>query len=269
MYPSMKRILAIEEDPDAANLLVLILKGFGSDVHSAVGGRAGLEAARTLRPDLVPVDLHLKDMPGLEVLRELGKLEGLESVRRAVLTAHGTPADVQAASREGIVDFLVKSDLISGQGFQRISRLLLDESPSRLPKSTARVLIVDDDESIRSLLKTALAADGLQCAEAADGAEAIQAAIAHPPDVILLDLHLPRLEGLDMMRMVHSIAKGASIPTIVMTGSPSLDSVRDSLAHGAMDYLVKSELSSEAGIERLRKAIAAAASRRRDREGAA
>jgi CheY-like chemotaxis protein len=262
MSESRKKILTVEDDPDVAALLVILLKGLEAEVLTADCGRRGIEVARAEKPDLVLLDLHLPDLSGMNVLRELRKIPELSSTPIVVLTGRSTPREVQEAAKAGVADFLLKSDFVTGKGFHRIARLLRKAPATDPGKAPLRVLIVDDDESVRPLILALMKAQGAECSEAADGAEALQKAMTASPDLILLDLHLPKQDGLDVMRMLHSMARGADIPVLIMTGSPSVDSVRDSMSLGAVDYLLKSELLAESGTARLKKALAAAESSR-------
>ncbi len=267
---AQKRILTIEDDPDVATLLVILLTGLKVEVFTAGNGRQGIDLARSKKPDVILIDLHLPDISGLEVLKELQEIPELAATHRVVLTGQTTPHDVKEAGRLGVADFLVKSDFIAGHGLNRIGKLLLEPpagSPS--PNSPLSVLVIEDDPDIRSLLVTLLAAEGADTREAADGALAVQEVISSPPDLILLDLHLPKLDGLDVMRMVHAMAAGTSIPVLVMTGSPTVDSIKASRSLHALDYILKTELLSERGKERLRHALSTATRLRQNRLGTA
>ncbi len=80
-----------------------------------------------------------------------------------------------------------------------------------------RVLVVDDDASIRTALKLRLERDSLVVLTAADGDEALQRIFAQHPDLVILDLTLPRRDGLDVLAQLRSSAATSSIPVIVLT----------------------------------------------------
>jgi two-component system, cell cycle response regulator DivK len=83
----------------------------------------------------------------------------------------------------------------------------------------ARVLIVDDDERNRKLAREVLRADGLETLEAGTGGEALAVASEHLPDVILLDMHLPDTDGMDVARRLRADARTAAIPIVAFTAS--------------------------------------------------
>lgn len=99
-----------------------------------------------------------------------------------------------------------------------------------------RVLVVDDDEQIRTLVSWQLEAEGFAVRGAADGASALRAVEADPPDLIVLDLSLPRLDGLDVLTRLR---RTSAIPVIVVTGRGGETDRIVGLDLGADDYLVK------------------------------
>ena len=102
--------------------------------------------------------------------------------------------------------------------------------------SGARILVVDDERELRQLLQTGLGGYGYVVEVAADGLEAIERARDWRPDVIVLDLELPRLHGIDVCRMIRT---WSSVPIIVLTvRDADSDKIR-ALDEGADDYLTK------------------------------
>lgn len=117
------------------------------------------------------------------------------------------------------------------------------------PRSTPRVLVVEDDEPVRALIVRALAIDGCRIAEAASAAEARAHLSKDAPDVVVLDLGLPDSSGLDLLRKVVSI----SVPVVVLTArGDEIDRVRG-LELGADDYIVKPFFPKELAL-RVRRA---------------
>jgi CheY-like chemotaxis protein len=109
-----------------------------------------------------------------------------------------------------------------------------------------RILIVDDDESVRKSLVRALGARGLQVTSAEDGIEALQKTVANPPSVIITDLQLPLLSGADVVRMLREDAMLARIPVIALSATPD-ETTR---------YLFDQVLTKPCSIDALMQAIA-------------
>src|SRR5687768_10713901 len=101
----------------------------------------------------------------------------------------------------------------------------------------ARVLVVDDDAAIRSTLARSLGAEGYAVDVAADGHEAIKAARDQTPDLVVLDLMLPGLTGLDVCRRLR--AAEHHLPIVLLTARDAVADRVTGLEAGADDYLVK------------------------------
>lgn len=99
-----------------------------------------------------------------------------------------------------------------------------------------RVLIVDDEKAIRRFLKASLSSFGYSIFEAATGADALERALAVHPDVIILDLGLPDIDGLDVIRQIR---KRAKTPIIILSVREELGDKVAALDAGADDYLTK------------------------------
>ena len=121
------------------------------------------------------------------------------------------------------------------------------------PAPRGHVLVVDDDESARQALERALRDDGFSVSAAADGVDALAEASRAPPDVVLTDLQMPRMDGVELCQSLHAI--DPDLPVIVVTASSEMQSVVGSLRAGAEDYLVK-PLEYDVVLWRVERAIA-------------
>jgi EAL domain-containing protein (putative c-di-GMP-specific phosphodiesterase class I)/DNA-binding response OmpR family regulator len=104
---------------------------------------------------------------------------------------------------------------------------------------TSPVLVVDDDDGLRSLLVLALRQAGLETAEAANGRDALHLIETQPIAVVVCDLGMPGMSGLDVVRALRERPESSMLPFILMTGSGDGDSVLKALAAGADDFLAK------------------------------
>lgn len=99
------------------------------------------------------------------------------------------------------------------------------------------VLVVDDEPLVGELLRELLAADGYKVSVAHDGSECLALAGAHPPDLVLLDLAMPGMDGLTTLRKLRE--RGFDAVALVLTGHGSLESVREAMVLGVFEYLTK------------------------------
>lgn len=115
------------------------------------------------------------------------------------------------------------------------------------------ILIADDKPAGRDLLRTVLESSGYKVLQAADGREAIGEARVHRPDLIILDLHMPDIDGFGVIRQLRGEAEFASTPIVALTASAMQGDRERALEAGFTGYLTKpirlSDLRSE--VERL------------------
>jgi len=104
-------------------------------------------------------------------------------------------------------------------------------------KNRPRVLVVDDEESARTGLEKLLRLEGYQVDTAFDGANAIEVAGERPPDVVVTDLKMPRMDGLELLEKLR--AQYGALPVIVVTAFGDVSTAVKAMRHGAEDYLVK------------------------------
>jgi len=100
-----------------------------------------------------------------------------------------------------------------------------------------RVLVVDDDAPVRRMLRRTLAAEGLEVVAAADGGRALAAAERDPPDLVVLDVSMPGMDGLAVCRRLR--AAGIAAPVLMLTARDAVEDRVAGLDAGADDYLVK------------------------------
>jgi DNA-binding NtrC family response regulator len=105
------------------------------------------------------------------------------------------------------------------------------------PEAPQRVLVVDDEESVRFFLTRGLRKAGYAVDEAADGAVAVASLSSIPYDVVLTDLVMPGVSGLDVLAAVHELDRDSIV--ILMTAHGTVENAIDALRKGAFDYLTK------------------------------
>jgi two-component system, OmpR family, phosphate regulon response regulator PhoB len=101
------------------------------------------------------------------------------------------------------------------------------------------ILLVEDDPDIRHLVSYKLVRGGFDVIEAADGVAALHEARRHPPDLVILDVRMPRMSGLEVCRELRAGALTADVPIIMLTARARQQDLEQAFAAGATDYVVK------------------------------
>ena len=112
-------------------------------------------------------------------------------------------------------------------------------SPVVLPRQTPTVLVVEDNDENLFMLKTVLTRKGYRVVEAWDGKQAIDVAESAEVDLILLDLQLPRLNGLGVIHRLRQNAKLVNVPIVIITGQDPEKYRSSAIAEGCDDFLMK------------------------------
>jgi CheY-like chemotaxis protein len=99
------------------------------------------------------------------------------------------------------------------------------------------VLVVDDNHALRRALRRTLVAEGHQVVEASDGREAIQKAKEEDFDLIVSDVRMPDMDGVELLRAIHE--RDADLPVLLITGDPGLETAMKAVEYGALEYLTK------------------------------
>ena len=108
-------------------------------------------------------------------------------------------------------------------------------------KTKKKILIVEDEESLRGALRDKFAWEGFDVLEAGDGEEGLKAALREHPDLILLDIIMPKMDGITMLKKLREDDWGKEAQVILLTNLSDNEKLSEALAQGTYDYLVKSD----------------------------
>jgi two-component system alkaline phosphatase synthesis response regulator PhoP/two-component system response regulator VicR len=119
-----------------------------------------------------------------------------------------------------------------------------------------RVLLADDDRYLRRAAEARLRQQGFTVLTAADGEEALQMALAERPDIILLDLIMPKVQGFEVLRALKQAESTAAIPVIVLSNLGQESDRAQCLESGAAAYFVKANLSLQELVRTVQATLA-------------
>jgi GAF domain-containing protein/CheY-like chemotaxis protein len=222
-------ILVVDDDATVRELVVRHLERAGFAAVAARGGREGLRLVRELRPAAVTLDIMMPDIDGWTVLAAIKgdpELAGIPVVLMSIVEQKNRGYALGAA------DYLVKP----------VDRSKLVETLRGIcGASVGRALLVDDDEVVRRGVRQALEPIGWTVAEAENGLRAVESLTAARPDVIILDLMMPTMDGFEFLDELRRRPEWQDIPVVVITAKDLTDEDRDRLNGGVERIIQKSD----------------------------
>lgn len=123
------------------------------------------------------------------------------------------------------------------------------------PKKKAKVLIVDDDAFLAGIYATKLELEGFEVASARDGEEGVKVALEEKPDLILLDVLMPKLDGFEVLKRLKSEETTKDIPVIMLTNLGQKEDVEKGISEGAVDYLIKAHFVPAEAVAKIKKVL--------------
>jgi len=223
------RILVVDDDPTVRELVARHLERAGFAVTTAKGGQDGLRLARELRPAAVTLDIMMPDIDGWTVLAAMKGDPALSHIPVVLMTI------VEEKNRGyalGAADYLVKP----------VDRGKLVTALQHICGSSAgRVLLIDDDDVVRRGVRLALEPIGWHVTEAEDGRIALDSLSTSRPDVIILDLMMPRMNGFEFLDEMRARTEWRDIPVVIITAKDLTEADRNRLNGGVEHIIQKSE----------------------------
>jgi signal transduction histidine kinase/DNA-binding response OmpR family regulator len=199
-------ILVIDDDRTVRDLMVRMLNKEGFRVVTAWGAKEGLRLAREIRPSVITLDVIMPELDGWWTLSQLKADPDLADVPVILITMVD---DRQKAFTLGAADYMVKP--IDRERLGRLLNRFICENPP------CRVLVVDDDASVRELLRRTFTKAGWEVFEAENGREGIERLADVTPELILLDLMMPEVDGFEFLEAIHANDAMKRVPIIVLT----------------------------------------------------
>jgi len=118
-----------------------------------------------------------------------------------------------------------------------------------------KILIVDDDGSLRSVLKDKISHEGFTALTANDGEEGLKVGIKEKPDLILLDVIMPKVNGIKMLKKLRENDWGKTVPVLLLSNDDDPEHIRETLKDNATDYLIKSDWELEDIIKKIKETL--------------
>jgi len=233
--------LIIEDDHQFNDMLAVHLRQAGYQPVQCYGGHEALKVAQTLRPALITLDILLPDLDGWSVLRDLKSIPFMQRV--PVLVVSVLDAAV-LGSDCGPTAYLTKP--VSRAELIHAVELLVTS-----PGASTRVLMVDDDPLLSEMIGAMLRRPRFDFQSAPDAQAAIELLGVELPDIILLDLVMPHINGFQFLEMLRADPRTSQLPVLALTAKYLTPQEQAELTRSAEVKLTKSTFTTERLLDKV------------------
>ena len=267
-----KIILIIEDEEALRRALEKKLQADGYTVITAENGQQGLDAVRDKKPDLVLLDILMPEVDGFQVLESLSADGLLPALPVVIVSNSGQPVEIDRAMKLGARDYMVKAQFDPQEVLDKVHQVLGDKpsnqaeiateinSPAVAVASNAtstghRVLVVEDDQFLRELLERKLKSEGFAVETAIEGESALSKVKSFNPEIVLLDVILPGVDGFSILEQLKADPTLVGIPVVMLTNLGQKDDVEKGMKLGAVGYLVKAHFTPGDIVEKVKETL--------------
>ena len=243
-------MLVIDDDATVRDLMERFLMKEGFSVVTAAGGIEGLQRARETRPGAITLDVMMPDLDGWTVLAALKGDPELADIPVVLVTILDEKTRGYSL---GATEYMVKP--IDRERLAGVLRTLCGERPA------PHVLLVEDEEVTRATIRRTLGDAGWSVSEAENGSAALERLAERQPDVILLDLVMPEMDGFEFLTALRSNPAWRGIPVVVLTAMDLSPEDHRALNGAVERVLQKGARDRDQLLDEIRRVLAAGVAR--------
>jgi signal transduction histidine kinase/CheY-like chemotaxis protein/HAMP domain-containing protein len=242
-----KTVLLVEDSEPAIIQMKDFMEESGYRILVAQDGAEALAIIETTIPDAMIMDLMMPGVDGFEVLKTIRNVDKTAHIPVLILTAkHLTNEDLKFLKRNNVHQLIQKGDVNREDLLNAVVSMVSNhveevEKPLRQAQTISGkpVVLVVEDNLDNMLTVKAIMEDKYTVIEAIDGSEGIAMAKKHKPHLILMDIALPGMDGIEAFKAIRKNARMQHIPIIALTASAMTSDRETILSHGFDGYLVK------------------------------
>lgn len=261
----MKRILIIEDDIFLGDVLVQKLRSSGYEVELARDGAAGLQKLREMKPDLLLLDIILPTMDGYEILETKRKDSSIKDIPTIIISNSGQPVEIKRILDLGVKDYLVKAQFEPDEvlmkvktqlsGEERISESAGASSSGGRSLAGKKLMWVEDDKFLSDIIARKLAGEKCKLVHTVEGEEALRIVEAENPDIIMLDILLPGIDGFEILTRLKQNPKVKNIPVILLSNLGQQSDIDRGKSLGAERFLIKATVTLDEIVDEIKDVI--------------
>ncbi len=253
-----KKILIVEDEGVLLEVLQKKLSQDGYSVFVARDGEEGVLKVKETLPDLILLDILMPKKDGFQVIEELQQDKKLAKIPVIIISNSGQTVEIEKAQKMGVKDYLVKTEFDPQEVSEKVAQFFVgqkNQETASKEQGGDKVLIVEDDKFLRDLVKTKLNQEGYQTAEASDGQVALSKIKEDKPQLILLDLVLPEMDGFAVLQQIKENPATADIPVIILSNLGQQEDITKGLGLGAVDFLIKAHFTPADIVKKIKAVL--------------
>ncbi len=244
LVPHRPLALIIDDDPLTRDVLTRILKSEGFSLLHASQGKEGIELALRTRPDLITLDVFMPEKSGWDILHDIKSHPRLAHIPIIMISILDNEEHGIAL---GADEYITKPILVNKL------RSVLQKYRSQM--QVRSILVVEDDDNMRSLLRRLLEREGYMVYEAVHGFEALERVRERVPDLIVLDLRLPVMNGFEFLHHIQQHPRWHEIPIVVITAYDLTQEELESLTRHVKRVLQKGSYTRKEFVSLIHRLI--------------
>jgi DNA-binding response OmpR family regulator len=272
-----RKILIVTSDQSIVNRIVEQISSLGHETFTAHNEDMAISAISEIRPDMIILDLNIEGVNSFTVFESLRNNpdKSIAAIPVIIATQGGDLLQISRALKLGVKDYFVKGTFDVVQVVQKVKKHI-DEIPDTIrgretkptqgstgaslgvetpSASDPKVLIIEDDKFLRDLASQKLSKEKLRVISAVDGEQGIAAAERELPDIVLLDILLPGIDGFEVLRRIRANPRLNNTKVAMLSNFGQREDIEKALKVGANQFLVKANYTLDEIVGEVKKML--------------
>ncbi len=237
-------ILVVDDNPLNRLLIKKVVSSMGMSVEEADNGKLALELMNIEKFDLVLLDIKMPGMDGIEVLEAIRSKQQYKDLPVMMMSAVDDLRTIKKCLNMGAVDYLSKPfdiKLVQSRIYYTLKTATTSTEVEPLPRkeSHSRILVVDDEPLNLQLISHSLTGRGYHLQLMENPKEALKVLATEHYDLILLDINMPDINGMEMLETIKEDESMKNTPVLMLSALDDFKTIRECMEKGANDYVSK------------------------------
>jgi DNA-binding response OmpR family regulator len=255
-----QKIILLEDERVLGEILLNKLLSSGYDASWEMNGEDGLNKIRSVKPDLVLLDIVMPKKDGYEVLEAMHADKELKLIPVVVISNSGQPVEISRILELGARDYIIKAQFSPDEVLEKVRKYISEGSApddnAVTGKREGKIWIVEDDQFLSSLSSTRLAKEGYTMKIATDGAQALKLLDTETPDLVLLDIMMPGMNGFEVLKAMRTDPRCKDTIIVMFSNLGQEQEIEEARKNGADDFLVKAKFTLREVVDRVNALLA-------------